>query len=71
MIDQILNFFFLTPDEVKALQWEYPSFLSIFLFLLGIGFFLFLNAFFVANEFASARVRPSQLRESHADTKSQ
>ncbi len=69
MIDQILNYLFLSPDEVKELQWNYPSFLSIFLFVVGISFFLFLNAFFVANEFASARVRPSQLREDPDDTR--
>ena len=71
MIDQILNYLFLSPDEVKELQWDYPSFLSIFLFVVGISFFLFLNAFFVANEFASARVRPSQLREDPDDTKTE
>ena len=53
------------------MTWEYPSIGSIVLFLLGIGFFLFLNAFFVANEFASARVRESQLAEQEDDTKAQ
>ncbi len=62
---------FLTPEEVEALNWDYPSIGSILLFLLGTLFFLFLNAFFVANEFASARVRESQLAENDDDTKSQ
>lgn len=61
--------FFLTPEEIAELHWEYPSVASIVLFLLGIGFFLFLNAFFVANEFASSRVRQSQLAENEDDSK--
>ncbi len=63
--------FFLTEQEIARLTWEYPSIGSIMLFLLGTLFFLFLNAFFVANEFASARVRESQLAEDDDDTKSQ
>ncbi len=63
--------FFLSEQEVAQLSWEYPSAGSIILFLLGTCFFLFLNAFFVANEFASARVRESQLAEDEDDTKSQ
>ncbi len=63
--------FFLSPEEVSRLTWEYPSGSSILLFLLGIVFFLFLNAFFVANEFASARVRESQLMENEDDTPTQ
>lgn len=62
---------FLTPEEVAQLTWDYPSVSSILLFLLGILFFLFLNAFFVANEFASARVREGQLMEDEDDTKGQ
>ena len=52
---------FLTPEQIAELEWTYPSFGEIVLFLLGTGFFLFLNAFFVANECAAARVRESQL----------
>lgn len=63
--------FFLTPEEIARLQWTYPSAGEILLFLIGISFFLFLNAFFVANEFASARVRESQLAENEEDTKTQ
>ncbi len=43
---------------------EFPSGLETVLYLLGIAFFLLLNAFFVASEFAIVKVRPSQL-ESH------
>lgn len=61
--------FFLTPEEVEQLHWEYPGAAEIILFVLAIAFFLFLNAFFVANEFASSRVRESQLAEDESDTK--
>lgn len=70
-MDAIYHYLFLTPDEIRLLEWTYPSFASILLFLISIGFFLFLNAFFVANEFASARVRESQLAEDEDDTKKQ
>ena len=63
--------FFLSPEEVEQLTWEYPSFSSFILFFLATSFFLFLNAFFVANEFAAARVRESQLLEKENETKSQ
>ena len=63
--------FFLTPEEIAQLEWSYPSAGEIVLFIVGISFFLFLNAFFVANEFACARVRESQLVENDDDTKSQ
>ena len=63
--------FFLRPEEIEQLTWQYPSIGSIALFLVGISFFLFLNAFFVANEFASARVRESQLAENEEDNKAQ
>ncbi|HIX88674.1 MAG TPA: hemolysin family protein [Candidatus Akkermansia intestinavium] len=62
---------FLTPEQIAELEWTYPSFGEIVLFLLGTGFFLFLNAFFVANEFAAARVRESQLLEKEGETKAQ
>jgi CBS domain containing-hemolysin-like protein len=44
---------------------EFPSGAETVLYLLGIAFFLLLNAFFVASEFAIVKVRPSQL-ETHA-----
>ncbi len=51
---------------------EFPSGIETFLYLLGIAFFLLLNAFFVASEFAIVKVRPSQLeahgKETGADT---
>ncbi len=62
---------FLTEQEIAQLTWHYPSAGEIILYTLGTLFFLFLNAFFVANEFASARVRESQLAENDDDTKSQ
>ena len=40
---------------------EYPGAVAILLYLSGIAFFLLLNAFFVASEFAIVKVRPSQL----------
>lgn len=40
---------------------EYPSLPKTLLYLAGILFFLLLNAFFVASEFAIVKVRPSQL----------
>ncbi len=40
---------------------ELPSLGVCLLYLLGIAFFLLLNAFFVASEFAIVKVRPSQL----------
>jgi len=66
-----MNYLFLTAEEAAQLTWEYPSFSSVLLFLIGIAFFLFLNAFFVSNEFASARVRESQLLEDEDDSRSQ
>jgi CBS domain containing-hemolysin-like protein len=40
---------------------EWPGAGKCLLYLFGIGFFLLLNAFFVASEFAIVKVRPSQL----------
>ncbi|MGC6426462.1 MAG: hemolysin family protein [Akkermansiaceae bacterium] len=40
---------------------EYPSLGKSLLYLTGIIFFLLLNAFFVASEFAIVKVRPSQI----------
>jgi len=51
---------------------EFPSAGETFFYLFGILFFLLLNAFFVASEFAIVKVRPSQLeshgKETGADT---
>ena len=40
---------------------EFPSAAKTIFYLVGIAFFLFLNAFFVASEFAIVKVRPSQI----------
>jgi len=42
---------------------DFPSGTKVVLYLIGIIFFLLLNAFFVASEFAIVKVRPSQLEE--------
>jgi CBS domain containing-hemolysin-like protein len=51
---------------------DFPSAGQAILYLAGIVFFLLLNAFFVASEFAIVKVRPSQLethgKETGADT---
>ena len=70
-MEEIWNYLFLSPEEAALVVWDYPSATSILLFLIGVSFFLFLNAFFVANEFASARVRESQLAASTDDSRSQ
>ena len=68
-LDSVWNWLVLTPEQAAEVQWNYPSVDTIFLFLMGVLFFLFLNAFFVANEFASARVRESQLAAMAFDSK--
>jgi len=47
--------------STEARAWEWPSPFEAALYLSGIVFFLLLNAFFVASEFAIVKVRPSQL----------
>lgn len=47
-----------TAHEVST---TYPSVFKALLYIAGIIFFLLLNAFFVASEFAIVKVRPSQL----------
>jgi CBS domain containing-hemolysin-like protein len=47
---------------------EFPTFGKAMLYLAGIVFFLLLNAFFVASEFAIVKVRPSQLESHGKDT---
>jgi CBS domain containing-hemolysin-like protein len=49
-----------------AATYEYPTLGEAFFYILGITFFLLLNAFFVASEFAIVKVRPSQI-ESHGN----
>jgi CBS domain containing-hemolysin-like protein len=48
----------------SAVVHDFPTLGETILYLFGITFFLLLNAFFVASEFAIVKVRPSQL-ESH------
>jgi CBS domain containing-hemolysin-like protein len=47
---------------------EFPSGIEIVLYLVGIAFFLLLNAFFVAAEFAIVKVRPSQIEATAKET---
>ena len=47
---------------------EFPSLGVSLLYLVGIAFFLLLNAFFVASEFAIVKVRPSQLEATAKET---
>ncbi len=58
---------------VAVIHHEFPTTGETVLYLFGIAFFLLLNAFFVASEFAIVKVRPSQLethgKETGADTK--
>jgi CBS domain containing-hemolysin-like protein len=49
---------FLASSELRT---EFPSGGEAALYIFGILFFLLLNAFFVASEFAIVKVRPSQL----------
>jgi CBS domain containing-hemolysin-like protein len=61
MIDTLSIF---TLIAGTAVVHDFPSLGETIFYLLGITFFLLLNAFFVASEFAIVKVRPSQL-ESH------
>lgn len=64
--DAIVNpiFHILAEVETAKVVHEFPEPMEAVLYLLGIVFFLLLNAFFVASEFAIVKVRLSQL-ESH------
>jgi hypothetical protein len=44
-------------------KWEWPTPLEAILYLGGIAFFLLLNAFFVASEFAIVKMRPTRLEQ--------
>ena len=63
----------LSDPLLLAATHEFPSVGQSILYLAGILFFLLLNAFFVASEFAIVKVRPSQIeteaKESGADPK--
>jgi CBS domain containing-hemolysin-like protein len=58
------------PTTFLALAGDpsFPSFGESFLYILGIIFFLLLNAFFVASEFAIVKVRPSQIEAQAKET---
>jgi CBS domain containing-hemolysin-like protein len=60
MIDLISNLQFLASVAPEPAT-EFPSAGKTILYLAGITFFLFLNAFFVASEFAIVKVRSSQI----------
>ncbi len=51
----------LASASAHAISHEFPTGGEFALYILGIGFFLLLNAFFVASEFAIVKVRPSQI----------
>lgn len=51
----------LVATASDAVPHEFPSLAKCALYVFGIIFFLLLNAFFVASEFAIVKVRPSQL----------
>lgn len=51
-----------------AVSHEFPSFGEAVMYLFGIAFFLLLNAFFVASEFAIVKIRPSQLESYGKET---
>jgi len=53
--------FFILADAASKVPTEYPTWQEAAWYLLGIIFFLLLNAFFVASEFAIVKVRPSQI----------
>ncbi|WP_367874860.1 hemolysin family protein [Luteolibacter sp. Populi] len=58
------------PDTLllaAELRTEWPTPGETMLYIFGIVFFLFLNAFFVASEFAIVKVRPSQLEATAKD----
>jgi CBS domain containing-hemolysin-like protein len=61
----MIDFLFSIPALVSSLEptlnHEFPSLGKSLLYLSGIVFFLLMNAFFVASEFAIVKVRPSQL----------
>jgi CBS domain containing-hemolysin-like protein len=51
-----------------SISHDFPTFGKAMLYIAGIVFFLLLNAFFVASEFAIVKVRPSQLESHGKDT---
>jgi CBS domain containing-hemolysin-like protein len=68
--DATVNTFFPFVDVVATLSVidQFPSKGETIFYLLGIAFFLLLNAFFVASEFAILKVRLSQLETHEKDS---
>jgi CBS domain containing-hemolysin-like protein len=64
----IMSESFLVLAKVGEVPTDYPTWGEAAWYLVGIIFFLLLNAFFVASEFAIVKVRPSQL-EGEIDSK--
>lgn len=68
-----MNIDFISLFAATAVDHDFPSIGQSVLYVTGIAFFLLLNGFFVASEFAIVKVRPSQLesdaKESGADPK--
>lgn len=65
-------FSILAASGHEAVSHDFPTLGKAFLYIVGIVFFLLLNAFFVASEFAIVKVRASQIeshgKETGADT---
>ena len=59
---------FLASTGAHSISTEFPDPGVSMLYIVGIVFFLLLNAFFVASEFAIVKVRPSQLEASAKET---
>lgn len=57
----MINSLFTLASASGEVPIEYPTWAEAAWYLLGIIFFLLLNAFFVASEFAIVKVRPSQI----------
>ena len=57
----MIESFFIVASTGAEVAQEYPTWGEAALYLVGIIFFLLLNAFFVASEFAIVKVRPSQI----------
>ncbi|MGJ8632356.1 MAG: hemolysin family protein [Luteolibacter sp.] len=58
----------LASASSSAASHDFPSSGEALLYIVGIVFFLLLNAFFVASEFAIVKIRPSQLETHGKDT---
>lgn len=59
---------FLLAAAAHPISANFPTGIEIVLYIFGITFFLLLNAFFVASEFAIVKVRPSQIEANAKET---